>query len=102
MKIRVSVADAGEDMSFTETNGAHKELEIHSLVGNKKVYVCPRGKSEHMGRPWICGKACSEAQPESGPRYMDEEFVKTVVERKETVFDREACLEGRAEVSTEK
>ena len=99
MKVRTSVAIPDEEasISFTETNNANVEVEIQSLPATRKVYVCPRNIGEHMGRPWKCGKQGNSAQPEEGPEYRDEEFVKTVVVRTETIFDRNCCLEGRQE-----
>jgi hypothetical protein len=102
--VTVSTTTRDEEVGiagWTEQSDLSKEFEIYPLVYTKKVYLCPRRIDRHKGDPDSCGRQCRNAMPEDGPEYVEEACLKLVSIRKETVFDREACLEGRGELHDE-
>jgi hypothetical protein len=42
--------------------------------------------------PFACGKACMRAKGDSEDVFEDDEVLRTVVIKKRTLFDRDACL----------
>ncbi|KAH0565715.1 hypothetical protein GP486_000879 [Trichoglossum hirsutum] len=80
----------------TETiEGADTEIEYHPVWKTQKVYVCPRGIGRHRGHPEACGRKCRGAQGDEEAKYEDEEVLRMLVVRKETIFDRNICVRGR-------
>ena len=62
----------------------------------RKVYVCPRGIYVHRGNQGACGKACIAAQGDAEVEYEDEDDVKVLEVRRQTVCDN-GCLKEEQE-----
>lgn len=93
IKIRYS-ADELEGTSWSETRSMDEYVEYHPLWQTKKVYICPRGIFVHRGNPSACGRQCMNAQGDAKNVYEDEQILKTLVIRKQTIVDQAVCAEG--------
>jgi hypothetical protein len=102
MMVSTTTRDEGESIvGCTESKDSNKQFEIYPLMYMRKVYLCPRRIDRHKGDPDSCGRQCRNAQAEGGPEYVDEPCMKIVSVTKETIFDRQACLEGQGDFSSE-
>jgi BTB/POZ domain-containing protein KCTD9 len=96
IKIMHTVVDAGDAESLgPEPVRTDMTLEYHPTRTTKKVYVCPRGILVHRGDSSRCGRQCMNAKGDSDDQYEDEQVLEVVVIRKQIVFDRQICIEGR-------
>ena len=76
--------------AIDETTGTDIETDFYPVWTTKKVYICPRNITIHKGNPNACGRTCRNVQGDA-----DEPLLRTVVIRKRTIFDQQACIEGR-------
>ncbi|KAI9866466.1 MAG: hypothetical protein M1813_001016 [Trichoglossum hirsutum] len=94
VKIEYSAVEREESGgNIIEMTGADTEIAYHPVWKTKRVYVCPRGI--HRGNPGGCGKLCRRVQGEEEDEYEDEEVLKVLVVRKQTIFEGGVCVEGR-------
>jgi len=91
---RTALEREGVD-AIDETTGTDIETDIYPVWTTEKVYVCPRNITVHRGNPSACGKTCRKVQGDADDEYVDEPLLRTVVIRKRTMFDQQACIEGR-------
>ena len=95
VKIMHTVVEVDGVGNLVEVATTDTTLEYHLGRVTEKVYVCPRGIPVHRGDQRRCGRQCMSAQAGSDILYEDEEVLKTVVVRKQTIFDEKICIEGR-------
>ncbi|KAI9731296.1 MAG: hypothetical protein M1834_005199 [Cirrosporium novae-zelandiae] len=76
---------------FTSTD---VDVEYHPVWKTRKIYVCPRDIFVHRGNPTACGRSCRKAQGDVEDQYVEEEVLKTLIIRKQTIFNQEICVEG--------
>ena len=92
--IRSAIEREGVD-AIDETTETDIETGYYPIWTTEKVYVCPRDIPSHRGNRNACGKNCRRVQGDADDEYVDEPVLKTVVIRKRTIFDQQACIEGR-------
>lgn len=96
IKIRYSVEEL-EGTSWAETRATDEYVEYHPRWQTRKVYICPRGICSHRGNPRACGRQCMNAKSNEGNIFEDEQFLTTLIIRKQTVIDQAICTEGHDE-----
>lgn len=96
LKTQYSATEAEGIEELRVSQNADMELEYHPAWGLKKVYVCPRGIHVHRGNRRACGRDCKKAQGDADDIYEEEPVLRVLVVERQTVFDMQACLAGRA------
>lgn len=81
-----------ETAQLGSSTEANIDEEYYPIWKKDKVYICPRGIHVHRGDPRACGRACANAQGDSGPKYEEELVLETLVISKSTTFCRDRCL----------
>jgi len=85
-----------EGVAEIDTNvGTDVDVEYYPMQGTKKSYVCPRRITLHMDNEGACGRLCRNAQGDADDVYEDEPVLRTLVVKKQIVFDMQACLAKR-------
>jgi hypothetical protein len=89
------VAEEVEDISLLSATLPTyvADVEYYPSWGARKVYVCPRGIYVHRAKPEACGKACKRAQGDADDLYDEEPTSRTLMIKKEVIFDTQACME---------
>ena len=93
MKAVHSVIEVEGLEEMMESTGANVVLEYHPAWSTKRVYICPRNITIHRGNPGACGRLCKRAQGEAEDEYVDEEVIKALVIRKETIYNGQICVD---------
>ena len=69
------------------------DVEIRSHVRTRKVYICPRGISEHRGQPQKCGRRCDDAWNHYDvEEYEDEDYVVVAIIWTKIEFHQDLCM----------
>ncbi|KAF1935268.1 hypothetical protein EJ02DRAFT_507148 [Clathrospora elynae] len=79
------------DNMTSETVSVTESKEFRIIPRIRKVYICPRGISVHMGAPEKCGMACAKAQGNADVGYDEVPYLNVVTIKKEIVFDEKVC-----------
>ncbi|KAF6227357.1 hypothetical protein HO133_008801 [Letharia lupina] len=75
--------------------GSHVKIEHHVTWKSRKVYVCRRAITGHMGNRDACGRLCRNARGDADDEYEDEEVLKILEVRKTTMLDAKMRVEQR-------
>ena len=95
LKIEHTAYEADDVEELCVTRDTESDVEYYPTWKAEKVYVCPRGIPVHRGDPRACGKNCWKVQGDADSTYEEEQVLRTLVVKKRTVLDSQACLAGR-------
>ncbi len=73
--------DIRDEMTSTDM-----AVQYYPRWQTKKVYICPCGIAVHRGGPNSCGRRYGNARGASGYQYEDEQVLKILVVRSESLF----------------
>ncbi|MCJ1486162.1 hypothetical protein MMC06_006338 [Schaereria dolodes] len=98
VETKYTIVPSETSSEATEITSANVDITYHFSWKTNKVYVCPRQIFIHRGNPSACGKACHNAQRDNPYEYAEEEVMRVIAIKKQTVFNQEICMDGEESV----
>lgn len=85
--IQYSVEKVKGGIHVAQFVDGNTERWYYPIFRTEKIYQCPRGISQHHGKPNAYGKACEKVKDEDEDEYMDQNVLSTLIVTKKLVFD---------------